>query len=65
MVTTITIQESKDFENAIMAGAMDDDEGDSLAVTFLHIPEGVKVTVPATFEAGDDSLTRNGWANAA
>ena len=50
---TITIQESKDFEAAIMAGATGDDEGDSLVVTFLHIPDGVKVTVPMGYDAPD------------
>ena len=47
---TITIQESEDFENAIMARVGADGAGDSLVVTFLHIPEGVKVTVPMGYD---------------
>ena len=50
---TITIKESEDFENAIMARADADSPGDSLIVTFLYIPDGVKVTVPMGYDVPD------------
>ena len=62
---TITIQESKDFADAIKsmnpAEAEEEDvdiiaaakaNSDSLVVTFLHIPEGVSVWVPAAVVVG-------------